>query len=93
MFRDKSKGITLINQSVAIEKLAGKLDLLKSNPVRSPTIASPLPPFDRESKPPPDFDYLSAIGSLLYRQLHSPRLRNRRIMLSSTFNRLWQDLR
>lgn len=44
VFRDKSKGITSINQSVAIEKLAGKLDLLKSNPVRSPTIASPLPP-------------------------------------------------
>ena len=44
VFRDKTIGITLINQSVAIEKLAAKLDLLKSNPVRSPTIASPLPP-------------------------------------------------
>lgn len=44
VFRDKSKGITSINQSVAIEKLAGKLDLLKSNPVRSPTTTSPLPP-------------------------------------------------
>ena len=29
-------------------------------------ISSPLPPPDRESKPPPNFDYLSVIGSLLH---------------------------
>ena len=66
VYRDKQKGITSVNQSVAIEKLARKLDLMKSNPCKTPMISSPLPSPDRENKPPPNFDYLSVIGSLLH---------------------------
>ena len=67
VYRDINKGTTTINQSVAIEKLARKLDLLTSNPCRSLMTPTPLPLPDREKRPPPsDFDYLSVIGSLLH---------------------------
>ena len=66
VYRDIENGTTTINQSVAIEKLARKLDLLKSNPCKSPMTPTPLPLPDREKRPPPEFDYLSVIGSLLH---------------------------
>ena len=41
--RNISRGTTSIDQSIAIEKLATKLGLQHSNPVRSPMSATPLP--------------------------------------------------
>ena len=65
--RNLSTGTTSIDQEVAITKLAKKLGLHDSNPVKSPMInSSPLMIADPEARPPPQFDYLSVIGSLLH---------------------------
>ena len=66
--RNMAAGTTSIDQEVAIRRLAEKLGLDKSNPVRSPMISSsPLLKPDRESRPPKsEFDYLSIVGSLLH---------------------------
>ena len=66
--RDIKKGITSIDQSVAIEKLAKKLGLHHSNPCRTPMSSTPLLAPDRDSRPPSEnFEYLSVIGSLYFR--------------------------
>ena len=65
--RNLSTGTTSIDQEVAITKLAKKLGLHDSNPVKSPMVnSSPLMIADPEARPPPQFDYLSVIGSLLH---------------------------
>ena len=65
--RDISKGTTSIDQSVAIEKLAKKLGLHHSNPIKTPMSATPLLIPNRSERPPSeDFNYLSVIGSLLH---------------------------